>query len=223
MTENPSPRASVDARDAEDDARAFRRRPRSNQDPRHGPFRLSDVGPRGVLLQDAVSVAVRPKRPRRRGSGDDRESPLPVRGVPGAPQQSPSGHADVRAPRRCRPAPTAAALLEDACGLAPWQGIGEMDRARKRNKAHKMARRVRDRHCLARQNPAGTANAPFRGPPLAPDAFRGAWTIVPSANARFEVGIIRQRIGSAPKDRATDIPSAPAAKRPRQTGGCLWP
>ena len=78
------PRASVDARDAEDDATAFRRHPRSDQDPRREPFRLPHVGYCGFLLQDAVSVGVRPKRPRRRGSGDGRESPLPVRGGAGA-------------------------------------------------------------------------------------------------------------------------------------------
>ena len=78
------PRASVDARDAEDDATAFRRHPRSDQDPRRELFRLPHVGYCGFLLQDAVSVGVRPKRPRRRGSGDGRESPLPVRGGAGA-------------------------------------------------------------------------------------------------------------------------------------------
>ena len=36
---------------------------------------------------------------------------------------------------------------------------------RKKDKPHKMAKRVRDRHCPARQTPAGTANALFRGPP----------------------------------------------------------
>ena len=100
------PRASVDARDAEDDAKAFRRHPRFGQGPRRGPLRLPHVGSCGVLRQDAVSVAVRPKHPRRRGSGDGRESPLPVRGGAGAVAVS-IRYADARAPRRGRPPPPA--------------------------------------------------------------------------------------------------------------------
>ena len=52
-------------------------------------------------------------------------------GVERVPQQSPCGHADARASRRCRPAVPSAVLLEDARGLAARRGIGEMDRARR--------------------------------------------------------------------------------------------
>ena len=59
--------------------------------------------------------------------------------------------------------------------------------SRKRSKAHEMARRVRDRHCLARQTPPERP-VPCFDVPLAPDAFRCAWTTVPSATAHSKSG-----------------------------------
>ena len=73
------PRASVDARDAGHDARAFRPRPRSDQPPPHQPFRLFDVGPCGVRLQASVASAVRPQGAGRRGSGHGAKPARPVR------------------------------------------------------------------------------------------------------------------------------------------------
>ncbi len=53
------PQASIDARYASRDPRVLRPHPRSDHDTWHQPFRLPDVGPRGVLLQEAVAAAVR--------------------------------------------------------------------------------------------------------------------------------------------------------------------
>ena len=82
------PRASVDARDAGHDARAFRPRPRSDQRPLHGPVRLFDVGSSGVRLQASVASAVRPQGAGRRGSGHGAKPALPVRGGAGTARRA---------------------------------------------------------------------------------------------------------------------------------------
>ena len=85
---------------------------------------------------------------------------------------------------------------------------------RKRNKAHEMARSVRDRHCLARQTPAGAAQCPVSRSPLAPDAFRCAWTTVPSANAH-------SKSGSSDNASETRRKIAPRTSRPHPPQNAL--
>ncbi len=58
--------ASVDARYASRGARVPPPHRRPGRHAWHQPFRLPDVGPRGVPLQDTVTAAVRPAGPRRR-------------------------------------------------------------------------------------------------------------------------------------------------------------
>ena len=71
--------------------------------------------------------------------------------------------------------------------------------SRKRSKAHEMARRVRDRHRLARQTPPERPMPRFEVPPCA-----GRLPVRPDNRAVRknvpEVGVIRQRIENASKN-----------------------
>ena len=210
MTKKTLPRASVDARDAEDDAKAFRRHPRFGQGPRRGPLRLPHVGSCGVLLQDAVSVAVRPKHPRRRGSGDGRESPLPVRGGAGAIAVS-IRHADARALDEVDPRHLRRVLLEDARGPAARQGAGETDRARGSfpmavdGTGHHSSRSVKCKDRRVKNH---------RDPP-SPDARVGDHPSRPQGGAAARVGADpqgRRRVEERPREKRLEASGWRSAK-----------